>query len=89
MEPRAFGQPTLDKDGLVSAIVVEDKMHVQACRLGYVHGVEKPTEFHPAVAPLALADHLPRLSFEGSKQGCRAVADIVVTAPFHSAGAHR
>ena len=72
----------------MGTIVVQDKMHVQACGHCYVHGIEKLTEFHRAAAPLSLADHFPRLSLKGSKQGDRAMTDIVVSPPLHLAGAH-
>src|SRR6516165_6438187 len=56
MIARTLGQPIPDDGGLVGGVVVDNQMNVQLGRHFLVDAVEKLTEFHAAMAAMALAN---------------------------------
>lgn len=80
MESRALGQPVADDRRLVSAVVVEDEVNVQIGWDLSLDHIQKPAEFHGAMASVELANHAAGLQIQSGKQRSRAVAFIVVGA---------
>ena len=80
-------QPRADDRVLVSPIVVHDEVEV----LGGIHtgqSLQKPQELFMAVARVAASRHLAGGNVESCEERRRAVANIVVAAPFDLAGSH-
>ena len=60
---RPLCQPASDEGGLVSAVVVQDEMHVEVCGDGSIDGAEEFAELAPApVGDVALVLQLSRLA---------------------------
>lgn len=79
VEPGVFGQPCLDLGMLVRGVVVRDQMDGQV--LGCLP-VDLPEEGQPFLMPVLLGNRRDQLAFQivqGSKEGERAVADIVMS----------
>lgn len=83
----ALGEPP-DGLGLVGGVVVHDDVDAGVVwRVGF-HTVEKPDELAAPAAPEAAPDDTAGGDVEGGEQRRRAVALVVVGAPFGLAGAH-
>src|SRR5271170_7132824 len=76
--PRMARQPGPDFGVLVAAVIVEDHVDQPAGRDVALEAVEKAQKLLVPMALHALADDRPVEQVEGRKQGCRAVADIIV-----------
>ena len=88
VEARPFRQPVADHLRLVSALVVQDQMHIQFRRNVLFDGIEEVTELSRAMPLLGLAYDLACLGIErGEKAGC-ALASVIVGSPLDLAGAH-
>lgn len=68
MEARTLGQPVANQLRLVSAVVVQDQMHVQFCGHVLLDGVEEGAELGGTVAAARLADDLAGLCIERGEQ---------------------
>ena len=88
METWPLGQPVVDQRRLVRSIIVHDEVDVQVGRRLGLDGVQELAELHRSVASLAAADHLAGLGVQCGKQRHRAVAQIIVGAPFRLSGTH-
>ena len=84
-----LGKPPSDRRRLVGAVVVEDEMHVEVVRDGFVDAVEKPTEFGRPVLAIALADDPAALHVERREERRGPVPDVVVGPALRLAGSHR
>lgn len=73
---------SLDRWGLVSAVVVTDQVHVQLGGHGLVDRDEELLELGGAVLAVQLADHRAVSDIERGEQAGDAVAGVVVRAPF-------
>src|SRR6188474_3087828 len=89
MPARAFGEPVADALGLVGAGIVDDQMDVEIVgHLGFDR-IEELAELLSAMAAKAPPDHLAGLHIERGEQRQRAMALVVVAAPFGLSGPHR
>src|SRR5687768_18272378 len=89
MIARPLRQPAPDQEGLVSRVVVENEVDLQARGDGRLDRIEEPPELHGAVPAVTLANNLAAHHFERSKERGGPVSDIVVRAALRLAGAHR
>ena len=89
MEARPLGQPGADRLRFVSAVVVEDQVHVQFRSDVPFDGVEEVAELAGAMPLLGLADDLAGPGVERGEEAGGAVALVVVGAPLDLAGSHR
>lgn len=89
MPARAFGKPITDNLGLVRGVIVHDDVDVEIARYGIFDTVKELSEFCRAVPGIAFVDDLAGCDIECCEQRCRAMARIVMVAPFDLAGAHR
>ena len=89
MESGMPGEPSSHAWRLVRAVVVQNEMHVKSgWNLG-VDRVEKLQELLTAMPPVQLADDPTGRHVERREQRCRAVAHVIVRAPFRLARAQR
>lgn len=75
-------KPRLDRGRLVRAVVVHHQMHIQLGRHVGLDSARKPQELSTAMAPMQFTDHFSGSNIERGKQGGRAMAHVVVRAPF-------
>jgi hypothetical protein len=68
---------------LVCCVVVDDQVHVQFSRHGFVDTFEKAQEFLMTVSRLALGQYHSRSNVERGEQGCGPVSDVVVGHAFY------
>jgi hypothetical protein len=87
-EARPLRKPDSDLWMLVSSVVVNDEMHVEAFRDGGVQAAEEGEKLLVPVTRLAFGEHRAGSDVEGGKQGGGAVADIVVCDTFDVPQAH-
>src|ERR1035441_7753905 len=80
MEAGAFGQPVVNRLGLVSSVVVHNQVNVQFFGHVVLDGVEEVAEFLGAMALLVLADDLTGPGVQRGKQAGGSVPHIVVGA---------
>src|SRR6185295_12756776 len=69
MEARTFHEPSMDHS-LVSAIVVQDEMHVQGIGHGLLNRVQKLAKFFASMSTMDLADNTSGFDFQSGKQRC-------------------
>src|ERR1700684_4184500 len=84
-----LGQPVADDGGLVRGIVVPDQMHVEVAWDVCFDLIEEVAKLGGTVTRVALADHRAGGDIKGGKQGCRAMAGIVMAAPLWLSRFHR
>ena len=89
MEARVARKPSLYRRRLVRAVIVHDQMDVQCRWHALIDGAQELQELAAAMAPMQLADDLAGGKIQRRKQGGRAVAHVIVTAPFCDAKAQR
>jgi riboflavin biosynthesis pyrimidine reductase len=88
MKAWALAQPLPDERRLVRRVVVEDQVNVELRRDGLVDRVEELTKLHRTVAAMTASDDGARLDIQGREERRRAMANVVVGAPFDLAGTH-
>ena len=88
MEPRPFGQPSLNAGRLVRAVVVHDEVDVDVRRHAGVHAVEELPKLDRPVPTMRLPDHRAGLDVEGREQRRGPVTPVVVGPPFGLSGLH-
>jgi len=89
VKARPFREPGADGRCFVRPGVVENQMDVQCGRHTLFDGVQKLAKLCAAVAAVAFSNDRAGLYVERRKQGCRAVALVVMAAAFGLAGTHR
>ena len=77
VESRVATKPLANLCGLVSAVVVQNKMHVKIVRNFALQKIEEFSKFLRPMATEALADDATRDSIKGSKKRSRSMADVV------------
>ena len=63
-----LGQPVPDDRRLVGAVVVKDEVNVQIGRDLSLDHIQKPAEFHGAMASVELTDDAAGLQIQSGKQ---------------------
>ena len=89
VEPRVAQQPCLYSWGLVRGGVVQDDVHFEVIRHGFVDLHEESLEFLGPVTPASGRDHLAGRDIERREEICDPVAHIVMRPSLHLAGSHR
>src|SRR5262245_6014179 len=83
-----FGEPVADQRGLVRGVVVHDEMDVETVRDRGLDLVEELAELCGTMTGIAFADDLARRNVERREERGRAVARVVVAAPYGLTGPH-
>src|SRR3954462_5721736 len=87
VEARALGQPSADRSGFVSAVVVQNQRDLQRGRDTVICGDEELAKLAAAMPAVTLADDGARLHVQCSQQRGRTVALVIMAAAFGLAGA--
>ena len=82
VEARPFGQPVPDQRCFVGGVVIHNQVDIQIGWDFGLDGVQELAELHRPVALVAAANHLAGLGVQRGKEGYRAVAQVVMGAPF-------
>ena len=88
METRSFGQPAMNRSGFVRGIIVENQMDLKSSGHLGIDGVEEFAKFDGSMPTMELTDDFTALSIQGGKQRGRAMALIIMSAPFDLARSH-
>ena len=82
----ALRQPCMDCRCFMRAVVVQNHVDVQGFRNSTVYPIEKLPKLDGSVPPMALPDHFSRLYIQRSKEGCRPMPAVVMSAPLNLPG---
>jgi len=85
---RTLGEPATNQFGLVARRVVHDDVHVEISGHVALDFVEELAELLSAVARHAFTDDRSRFHVERGEQRRRAMAFVIVGAPFDLTGSH-
>lgn len=89
MSARACRQPCLDLRMLVTAVVVDDAVHIEFGRHGLVDFTQERQEFPISMTALAGSEHDAIDDIQGGKQRRGAMTDVIVSDAFNVAETHR
>ena len=88
METRSFGQPAMNRSGFVHGIIVENQMDLKSSGHLGIDGVEELAKLDGSMPTMELTDDGTALSIQGGEQRGRAMALIIMGAPFDFARSH-
>src|SRR5258706_6180861 len=89
MKSRALDQQGANSCGLVSSIIVEDKVNIKSVRHRLINLVEKFAKLNRTMAAMKLANDLARFCIERCKQRGGAIARVIMRSPLSLSRSHR